>query len=477
MASTTQQKWQTWWNCSLKTEWFVLLCPLVLLCFTRFGLQFNGLYGQDSYEYLRYTKAITSFLLEGDAPGYYYWGVYYPLVGGVLGMWLPYTFALQFVSSVSAGGVLVVLHKALQQLSADKALIGVYLVVFVFGSPLLFRASQVAMSDVFGMFCIVCVCYLLLAHTRSAAWWQVPVVGMCFSVGFFTRYVGVLYCIPFLLYWLSKQTGIKTVCILVLVVVVASIPQIVLKQGQETAFLSHEYLQLWSVRNYFRTSFVFEGAHYSYTFPNIIFALFPLVHPLYYVFGLGMCLFFKRRFLTYPVVGLSVAALVLHGLFFAGVPHQNQRHILQALPFVAMVGYLPFQQCVYRWGNRWLILAFVVQTVLCIRALEPYVRLNKLEQTLYKTVKPYCEEDKTIYTFYVDMVIRSGGCSASVVNLWLAPVPSFTQGAIVLFNEAKFAEQWKGHTLMNNWNNLKANCQLTEIDNQLPEGWILYEIR
>jgi 4-amino-4-deoxy-L-arabinose transferase-like glycosyltransferase len=131
---------------------------------------------------------------------------------------------------------LVVLHKALQQLSADKALIGVYLVVFVFGSPLLFRASQVAMSDVFGMFCIVCVCYLLLAHTRSAAWWQVPVVGMCFSVGFFTRYVGVLYCIPFLLYWLSKQTGIKTVCILVLVVVVASIPQMVLKQGQETVF-------------------------------------------------------------------------------------------------------------------------------------------------------------------------------------------------------------------------------------------------
>ena len=47
-------------------------------------INYNGLYSQDSHEYLRFSQEISDFFKTGDAPGKFFWAVNYPLLGSVL---------------------------------------------------------------------------------------------------------------------------------------------------------------------------------------------------------------------------------------------------------------------------------------------------------------------------------------------------------------------------------------------------------
>ena len=68
----------------------VSLIVFVLLFFVivRFGLGFNGLYGQDAHEYLRFGKALYQFFLTGTNPGDYIWPVNFPLYGAIFSLFM-----------------------------------------------------------------------------------------------------------------------------------------------------------------------------------------------------------------------------------------------------------------------------------------------------------------------------------------------------------------------------------------------------
>ena len=79
------------------------------------------MYGQDGYEYLRYTKAIRIFILEGEHPGDYFWPLYYPIIGAILSLIISKTaLALQLVSVLSLGISAVYLNKILTLLFPKK---------------------------------------------------------------------------------------------------------------------------------------------------------------------------------------------------------------------------------------------------------------------------------------------------------------------------------------------------------------------
>lgn len=56
---------------------------LVLFILIHLILDFDGLYGQDSYEYLRYTKALHFYFKTGIPPGDYFWPLFYPIIGSI----------------------------------------------------------------------------------------------------------------------------------------------------------------------------------------------------------------------------------------------------------------------------------------------------------------------------------------------------------------------------------------------------------
>ena len=66
--------------------WIVL--PVLLLIGNLLA-GFNGLYGQDSFEYLRYSRALHHYLSAGVLPGPFHWPLFYPLSGALLSFILP----------------------------------------------------------------------------------------------------------------------------------------------------------------------------------------------------------------------------------------------------------------------------------------------------------------------------------------------------------------------------------------------------
>ena len=74
------------WMNEIKTEkWWLGASILPLLVFVYLRWQgFDGLYGQDSYEYLRYTERMKAFFLGGAYPGDLVWPKGYLLLCAAL---------------------------------------------------------------------------------------------------------------------------------------------------------------------------------------------------------------------------------------------------------------------------------------------------------------------------------------------------------------------------------------------------------
>ena len=125
-----------------------------------------------------------------------------------------------------------------------------------------------------------------------------------------------------------------------------------------------------------------------------------------------------------------------------------------------------------KWEWRVLLIVAIAQLFLCHKFFEEYSQRSLLEQKLASLVIQ--RNEKTLYTFNVDMAIASYDTSKVMRNLWKEKYDSFEVKSLVLFNESEFAQQWKGKNPMLNWKNLKSNYTLKSISR---EGtWDLYRI-
>ena len=76
--------------------------PVLLWILCYFVFSFDGLYGQDAYEYTRYSEVLKNYLITGEKPGDYFWGLYYPILGSILSFVIPnIALALQLISLAS----------------------------------------------------------------------------------------------------------------------------------------------------------------------------------------------------------------------------------------------------------------------------------------------------------------------------------------------------------------------------------------
>jgi hypothetical protein len=64
-------------NVASRENLALFIIPFLLMLILRI-VGFDGLYGQDSYEYLRYATAIHYYRPDGSHPGIYFWPVLFP---------------------------------------------------------------------------------------------------------------------------------------------------------------------------------------------------------------------------------------------------------------------------------------------------------------------------------------------------------------------------------------------------------------
>ena len=147
--------------------WGLIIFSILVLI--RIISGFNGLYGQDSYEYLRYSRRLTEFFISGKSPGDYFWPVNFPLLGAILSLIIGNNIiALQLISMLSFVFTAFYSLRLIQLIySSNKEDVIYYLSLFLILSPFLFRTAFLVMSDILALFLSTAAIYYIVKYQRG----------------------------------------------------------------------------------------------------------------------------------------------------------------------------------------------------------------------------------------------------------------------------------------------------------------------
>lgn len=474
----------------MKTKYLPYGYILVVFFIARVVVEFDGLYGQDSYEYLRYSKLVHQFLIGGEHPGNYFWAIGFPLLIGILStIGIPVLTVIQLVNLISLLGIVFFTKKIIEEIFGEDDNLPTYLLLTL-SSPYLVRASLVAMTDIFTTFCLTAAFLLGLKYNKSNS--TIFLIGFscfaCYAV--FTRYVsGLPLLLLGLLVILTYIKGRQWYQIFIIIVPIFLIVIHLYFKQSETSFFSNQWLALakWNVNHMFSSEFYTDSDHQLYVVPNLLYAFSSFAHVGFLVTGLVLAPIFIKNFkkiLERNYVALIALSIVLYGLFLAGIPLQNKRFLLITFPLIVVLFYPSHVFLTGRLSeirifknkmlNSLILIILMINMVITLYVMQMPVKRNRLESKISIAIKPY--QGRTLYGFDIDVALKGRGMIFDYKNLWESEYVQFEVGSLVIFNEQANTKQWHGKSPMNNWNKLKNSYKLIPLQS-FGDGWNLYEIR
>lgn len=476
--------------------WLIRFSPLflfTLLLLLAIGLQFNGLYGQDAHEYLRQSRAFFDCWTQGmpiqHTLGNAEFSSGYPIAGAILRFIVgDPIFALQVVSCLSFAVSAWLLERIIGMLShgsrADSRLLFILLGLVL--SPVFVRSGLVVMSDGLGLALTLAAFFFGLRWVEqqrgSDTVWAALFMALAVSVRI--GLAGMLFPLTLLVGWyllVRQQWAWMTLALLAGIAVL--LPHFIYHSDLISRPFQHSMFQHWSPVNFIQRSFSNENGLSQYAFPNVLYIAFPLLHPYFCLTLPGLLLLSKKTDIILPAKKAILVCLGAYLLLLGGLPHQNLRFLLPAYGLLLLLVF-PAWDRLYAYGLhffRRLTLSVIVMTVLlqfifCYRMVMPTLGRNHLEQSIAREIHPMLPLNASVYSFDLDIALQSYLPDVQFVNLWIQRYEVFPIGSFVLFNEPALRVQWAGQNPMLNWGFLVENYTLEVLKN-LPEGWVLYEIK
>ena len=447
----------------------LIVLGLLVFIFIRL-IGFNGLYGQDSYEYTRYCGRWILCFLDGTPPGDYFWPLNYPISGAFLGygFGLKASTALQLLSILSfiGNGLLInSILKALIPTSDRKRLLWI-VIAYIF-APYSFRSGLVNMSDTYASFMCLLTFYFALKVVRGKKPWFIPCVVFFTTMAIMTRYICVIVLLPIGIYLLAsiwKRNLILPTLVAVPIGVVPIIPHIMIRMGDVAKFASHPALLKWSVANVFSRTFESDLGQFEFAVPNILYLSYPFIHAGFIFFGLGLLFFFRKpmqHFISnlknrnsttspakeFAVIGSSVLIFLL---FIGGMDTQNSRYFITIFPLVIILLFPFYIQLLYLldgWSKKItgivVTLLLICQLGLAGYAFKKYYTFNKHDKELVNIFIDI--EGKTVYTYGTEMMLSHYNKKNTYLTLHKMEGLAPDSGTMFLFNH-----DWKDHPQVRN---------------------------
>lgn len=463
----------------MKKKYLIYCFPVLLWSIYYFGFSFDGLYGQDAYEYLRYTKSLEYYFKTGKNPGDYFWGVYYPLLGSFLTFIVGNSaLALQLLSFLSLLVSSVYLNKIIELIYKEKNSI---IIIFVFFSlsPIVLIHSFLVMSDMLTCAFVLVSIYSFLSYLECS-----KKSSFLFGVAFcllaiLTRYAVAVIMFPIViavLWKLLQQKQYKLILYSIPILFAISLSHVAVKSQNSLQFLSHHWLQNWDILNLFKSNFITVEGPRSNNFINLFYICFTFFHPVFFVFGPFIIIIFLKneiRRLNY-YQNLILISFVLFSLFLGGIPYQNKRYLIPAFAFLFILIFPAFRFIQkFRFFKIFLSVVFSIQMLLIFYFGKQYYNRNLLEKKIVTEMKPY--QNKTLYVFDIDVAMQGRGLQFRYKNLYVERYVKFENEALVLINEKQITQQWKGKNPLINWENIQKKCVLVKLKTS-DKNWSLYKI-
>ncbi len=468
-----------------------MLLFVVILCFTSIT-GFNGLYGQDSYEYLRFTNVLINWGKNGINPGNDYWPVLYPVCAAIFSLIFKPLLSLQLVSIISLVLTGIYLENILKTLyKAETRLIRFFVFSFFLLSPYPLRTSLTAMSDSLCLFFVTAATYYFFKYRQEKSnnfFMGFTIFAAAATSTRYSAFVVILIPAMVTVNYFYKQFSLRFFLLSGMAIIFILLPYVLVHRDSPADFLHHDWLQNWSLRNIFRSSFESQNGNETYAFPNILYCFFNLIHPAYCFAGVVFLIgtfksFIKKNISSFQWI--SITSLLFYSLFIAGLPFQNLRFLLLSVPFAMILFFPIFVEIAAIFKKKInpfilssiLPLTILIQSLLFARVFIPFEHDNKIEKQISGELLKY--DTATLYTFSLDGPIRYYGFKGKIIDMWeveLDTLSPTSESAIVLFNEKQFSDEWKNKNPMLNWGYLNKKYQLRKLMD-LPDKWELYSMK
>ena len=460
-----------------------LCIPLLAVIVLRVSSGFDGLYGQDGHEIYRYATALVQTLQDGTPPGPFFWPIGYPLSIALLAiMGLDPSIAGQCVSALSLTGAAFFTHAALRRLSPGTPHLATpYVLIGLLLSPYVLRSGVVVMSDALCLFAVAgALLYSIQLHSVYSRRSLLLLAGFT-GLAVATRFPAlVMLAAPVLMgawqtvrarKWIDGGLGL-------LILMLSQLPHALLREDGLLGFLNHAYLTQWSPLHFVQRSFVGADGVLSYSLPNLLFNLGALYHPGFLAIAPLLLCFVRRSDFHHPARRMLCAAYLLTVAFLAGGPFQNSRVLMPTTLFALLFLYPAFQRLIERIPTRPIAIGALVallagQSLLFGRSMRRYLLANSQERVIAEQLTAY--PGLPLYTFAIDPALKTRGVQSEIRNLYTHRFTTLEVGALLLFNESAYGDQFAESNPGHNWQLAQTRHSLTAL-HTFNDGWVLYEI-
>ncbi|WP_157821885.1 glycosyltransferase family 39 protein [Tenacibaculum sp. Bg11-29] len=459
----------------------LFLIPFLFL-FTLRIIGFDGLYGQDSYEYLRYLKVIKEYIGTGAHPKSFYWPVLYPFIGALLSFLIEDNiFSLTLLSCISFFITCLYTLKTIRILYPKTQVSFLYVLIFCSFCPFLLKMGLIVMSDAMAItFVVLSFYFFFLFYYNNTSLIPVFIFITC---AFMTRYPSIFVTLPILFfcsYLVIRRKKWKPFIISLFFSFVITIPFIIFQRDELFKATSNSFLNSWSIQNFFSRSHVTVDGVNTYLFPNIVYVFYVFFHPGFIFIGVLLSFFAIKNhklLLSFPqkLLGISIAIYIL---FLAGIPFQNPRILALTFPLVLLL-FFPFfsnfinTKSIKKFIFPISITAIILQFFLWKKTFNSILIRSNIEKEITVMLKPY--QGNTLYSFDLDIAIQGRGLNFEYRNMFISLYKDIHKKDLILFDPLRYSYQWKNKNPMLNWEFIHSNYELKVLETN-PNGWKLYEV-
>lgn len=460
----------------------ILLLPVLLALLWTWANGYEGVNGQDAHDYWRIAREWTAYWAGGERPVMAEHPHGYPMAGAVLGVVMgDELVGLRVISALSLLVLAFTLRWVLSGTSAERGRLLAFVLLALAASPFLLRYAMMSMSDVPGI-ALIFLAYAMLVRSQETGNLQFIALAIVLAAAAMMVRMAVAPLIGAL--FLAGVSEVKRatrilwglVASTVVLVILIGIKDIGLVRG---TLLNGTPLAEWSPLNLFRRILHSDDGVLVYRVPNIVYVLSIFVHPGFLPTGILFLPFFRKADLATVRARMAAWCVACYLLFIAGMPFQNDRVLLMALPFVAVLLFPAFQRA-WAWSTvkglrpaLWVSAVGVAQLGLFARATQPFMDQARTERELAKEVNGL--HPSRIYTHGMGTAFTNYCAPVPVTELWYGVIDTFEQRAVVVVKPRNLVEQWSGLPPGINWQRIEA--QGVDSIGSHPDGWMIARVR
>jgi 4-amino-4-deoxy-L-arabinose transferase-like glycosyltransferase len=414
------------------TYYFILLfiIAFVFRVLLLVVFKFDGLYGQDAYGYLEYSKKFYGAIANFRLPPSFFWPIGFPLLTSVFtvftagNVWLAGLLVSLNSGSLCAGFVYLMTYELFSSISEEQrkktSLYAGLITAFI---PLLVKSSIVLMSDALAIMFASWSMWQVVKYTNEHKLKHMIFASITLSFAVMTRYGYALLVIPILIYIIfssvknKAKTGvlIRDLIISSVIGIIIFIPQLYYIIQNGIPGLQHgEGAGVWpggSPLNFFRKDFTTFDGTMHYRMWNALYNLSPVFHPFYLsVFGFaflaGAYLLLKRK--NYKIIILALSWLLVYYLYFSGGSYQALRFLLSFMPAMVIISAYGLAEIKLKetYKNLFLYIGLAVFAVFMVYHMSVFTEQKNKEFEVVNWVNKDIPASSKIFAFDVTLAIN-----------------------------------------------------------------------